>query len=397
MRALTIKLFCLFLRVIYYFLKMMKVRKKITFISRQGNEPSIDIKLLQSELKQLLPDYQIVIKCRILGKGIIAPFAFLPSILAQMYHIATSKMIILDSYCIPISILKHREGLLVLQMWHALGLMKKAGYASIDSEEGRSGEIAELLHMHQGYTHILASSSQCEAAMMEVFGYQKACVSHKGSTFKRTIICALPRVDYLQDMTKRNEVVSRIYATYPSLRNRSVILYAPTSRKDNSGLLKKIEELGNAVDQANQKGSNYTLIIKLHPFQIFLQDMQRAAHNENTLFDSSFSTTEIGMMADACVSDYSSLIYEFLIMKKPTYFFAFDLDEYKGNRGLFLDYEKEIPGEVFHDAERLLSAVTRNECLFEEQQKFLKKYVSPNDNSNSKALAQDIMLILNDD
>ena len=67
----------------------------------------------------------------------------------QMYHIATSRVVILDSYCIVISILKHKKKLTIIQMWHAMGAFKKFGYSIIGKSEGTSKKIIDLMRMHK--------------------------------------------------------------------------------------------------------------------------------------------------------------------------------------------------------------------------------------------------------
>ena len=59
-----------------------------------------------------------------------------------MYHISRSKVVILDTYCYLISNLKHKKDLVVIQIWHAIGICKKAGYAIVGKDEGRSEKEA---------------------------------------------------------------------------------------------------------------------------------------------------------------------------------------------------------------------------------------------------------------
>lgn len=394
MLELGIKIFSGISRCVYFFLKMFPTQEKITFISRQSNEPSIDIALLSAELKEQLPGIKIIVKCKTLGSSLGTSISYLPSMIAQMFNIATSKLVILDSYCMPISMLKHKRDLKVLQMWHALGLMKKAGYASIGSAEGRSEKLAKLLHMHRGYTHILASSPKCVSAMLEVFGYSENTRPENKPVLQDVIIRALPRVDYLVDNLVQADMRKRIYEKYPALQGKKVLLYAPTSRKDNAVLHTRIEELIQAVIQANHQGENYALVIKLHPLQADSLTAMQNAYDESIVFDSAFLTVDIGMIAEACISDYSSVIYEFIALDKPVYFFAFDLEEYESNRGLFIDYRKEVPGVIYQEPEELMHAILSSEYSFAEQQDFLAEYVSLNKGNNTKSLAQDIIRII---
>ena len=87
----------------------------------------------------------------------------------QMYHIATSKIVVLDGYCILISILKHKKDLKVIQLWHALGSLKKFGYSSLDKRDGRGKKIADLMNMHKNYSYILTSSEVSRPFFREAF------------------------------------------------------------------------------------------------------------------------------------------------------------------------------------------------------------------------------------
>ena len=110
---------------IYKFFKLLKTRNKITFISRQSNKIGIDFKLLIEEIKRQSPDTKTVVLNKELNKSIISKILYFFHMFVQMYHISTSKVIILDGYCIMISILKHKKDLKVIQIWHALGSLKK--------------------------------------------------------------------------------------------------------------------------------------------------------------------------------------------------------------------------------------------------------------------------------
>lgn len=408
MLELGIRIFCVVARGLYFFMKLFPTGKKVTFIIREDNMPSVDVVYLREELQNRLPDYKLVVKCRMFEGSVGAILRYLPSMLVQMFHIATSRLVILDTYCIPISILDHKPGLKVMQIWHAIGLMKKAGYAALGREEGRNEQIAALLRMHRGYTHILASSPACVPAMLEVFGYGEGAPLGNRAALQEVLIRALPRVDYLQNEAVRAEVRSKVRNAYPYFQGKKVILYAPTHRKDKAGLYEGVGQLIEAVNEANANGGNYVLVIKFHPLQhgivpdwpATLNTVSAAApgiQEGSILFDTVFSAIEIGMAADACISDYSSIVYEFMILDKPTYFFGFDLERYERARGFCIDYQKEVPGVVYQDSRSLLAAIARAEYSPSRQHAFLTKYVTLDRGGSTKALADDIARIVGDD
>lgn len=152
------------LNIVYFFIKILPTRNKITLISRQGSQSSLDFELISKKINIDLSKYQVIMLVKKLNK-----LTYIIHIFKQMYHIATSRVVILDSYCIPISILKHKEKLIVIQMWHALGLMKKAGYSILDKKEGRETKIAKVMKMHKNYNYIFASSDNCIKAIRRSF------------------------------------------------------------------------------------------------------------------------------------------------------------------------------------------------------------------------------------
>ncbi|UUT35738.1 CDP-glycerol glycerophosphotransferase family protein [Microbacterium elymi] len=90
--------------------------------------------------------------------------------LAQLYHVATSRALVIDTYAMVASLLRHGPGLTVVQIWHALGAFKKFGLSILDHEEGRDRRLAQAMRMHQGYDVVLASGPECRPAFADAFG-----------------------------------------------------------------------------------------------------------------------------------------------------------------------------------------------------------------------------------
>ena len=158
MKNILVKIAIFLMKIIYFFMKLFKTQNKVTMISRQSNEMSIDFKLIKDYIESH-DKYKVVILCKTLdGKEkakLSNLFSYFFHMLKQMYHLATSKAVLLDSYCIPVSVLKHKKSLKVIQMWHSIGTMKKFGYDILDQEEGNSSKMAKLLKMHHNYTYVL--------------------------------------------------------------------------------------------------------------------------------------------------------------------------------------------------------------------------------------------------
>ena len=367
----VVKVFKLLLNVIYLFFKLFRRRKQITLISRESNEITLDFLLLKNELEKELKDYKIVVLCKMIDNK----FLYMFHILKQMYHISRSKVVILDTFCIPISVLKHKKGLEVIQIWHALGLMKKAGYAILDKDEGRDSKESKLFNMHKNYTYIYTSSEDCIESIGKVFNYENKYIKS----------VPLPRIDRLKDKKYQSEIKNKILKRYNSLNKKINILYAPTFRK-NEDEKDSINAINDLIENIDYK--KYNLIIKLHPLTKY------SINNENVVFDNEFSTMDMLSVSDYVISDYSSIIYEAGIVNKKLIFYAYDLDEYKDKRDFFIDYYNDLPGPIVKNGKEIKKFLDNPNYDKYKNRNLISKYVDLNIKNYSENMVKEIKKLL---
>ncbi len=335
-------------RFIYWIFKLLPIQDKIVFISRFTNETSIDFTLLINKIKEASPHTKIIV----LNHKLSHKFFYLFSMLEEMYHLATAKVCIIDSYIISVSILNHKKGLKIFQLWHALGAIKKFGHQILDMKEGSSKQIANLMHMHKNYTYVLCGSDATKPFYIEAFNVD----DHKLLTIP------LPRVDYLLDDQQRLLNEELILNRYPKLRTKRNILYAPTFRKH--GHL-TIDNLIKDLDY-----DKYNLIIKKHP-----HDHTKLEANDHVIIDNDFNILQLLSIADYIITDYSAVAFEAAILDIPLFFYVYDIEEYQNNRGLNINLYKDFPKVTFKDANQLIKALNED-YDYRPLHNFKKKYVS---------------------
>ena len=369
---ILIKFLTAILNFIYFFIKLLPVRDKVVMISRQSNKPSRDFKLLKIALNNLNPNIEVVFLCHTLDGGlhssILNKIKYAFHMLKQMKEIATSKVVVLDTYCIVVSLLKHKKSLCIIQMCHSIGTMKKFGYTTLDTAEGTQKSIAKMMRMHEQYDYVLASSPAYVSDLAKGFNCSKEIVK----------IMPLPRVDLLKDKNFKIEKQKQIYQKYPQLKEKKVILYAPTFRKDESEMQKAVEQLSISLKD------DQILVLKLHPLSKLNTD------NLKVLLTPDFDSFDMLFVADALISDYSCIIYEAALLNIPLYFYNFDMYKYTGVRGLAIDYEHELPGVISKDPKKLINAIENTTYDFDKLDKFCKKYVIYHKNA-SKDIAEFII------
>ena len=102
---------------IYFFLKLLPTNnKKVIFISRQSNRISLDFQLLQEEIYNLNPNYKVVLLCNKVDHSFKGIINYYLNTLKHLYHLATAKVCIVDSYCLAVSIPKHKKDLIIIQI-----------------------------------------------------------------------------------------------------------------------------------------------------------------------------------------------------------------------------------------------------------------------------------------
>ena len=352
---LLIKTGKIFLGALYAVLKLLPAKNKVVMISRQSDSVGLDFLLLGERLKRRT---KVVYLTKTLkGKEnarLLAAVGYGFHIIRQMYHLATSRVCVLDSYSIAVSILNHKKSLTVIQMWHSNGTMKKFGYTAIGTAEGSSYKMARLLNMHRNYDVVLCSGEAYRAHLCAGFGVDPEVIK----------IYTLPRFDLLSDKDYEEKTRSAIYSKYPFLKEKPLVLYAPTFRGDeqSDNFIKHLKALIYSFDYESAN-----LVIKLHPLTKDLPDCGRA------LIDSSFTTFDMLFAADRVISDYSCVIYEAGVRGIPLYFYAYDLDDYCVSRGLALDYGT-LPGYTESSAAALIEDLKKPYDL-DELKRFIGLYV----------------------
>ena len=76
---------------------------------------------------------------------------------------------------------------------------------------------------------------------------------------------------------------------------------------------------------------------------------------------------ELLTCTDILITDYSSVVFDFILLDKPIIFYAYDLDLYlRTSRKMYYDYYKDFPGPFARNEEELLTTLLRIDELFKD-------------------------------
>lgn len=351
---------------VYFFIKLFPIQKnKITMLSRQSNDINIDFKMLLDEFSNQDKNIKVKVLCKEVPKNIIGRIKYCFFLIICLYHISTSKVCIIDGYSIPISCLKHKKDLKIIQIWHSLGAIKQFGKQVIGKKEGSKSEISKIMKIHQNYDYVLCASDATREFYKQGFGVDESKIIKLG----------MPRIDYLLGKDEKiNKKIENLYKDYPNLKEKKTILYVPTFRQGKSV---HIYDLINSVNI-----DEYNLIIKLHPLDKTIVDSKYTINNK-------YSTFDLLKIADYVITDYSALSLETSILdNKQLYFYLYDIEDYKMDRGLNVNLREEMPNYTFSNIDDIIKNIQEDNYNFEELKKFRDKYVQTVDTNNSKRIVE---------
>lgn len=164
----------------------------------------------------------------------------------------------------------------------------------------------------------------------------------------------LPRNDSLYNTSA--EEINKIKERLNIPKEKKVILYAPTWRDSIDG--GKSCQLAPPIDPikwSSELGDTYIVLFRMHAYTnkligIEFNDILRD-------YSEYYDINDLFKISDILISDYSASIVDFSILERPIICFAYDYDEYKSERGLYLDFANDMPSGIIRDENELLAYI----------------------------------------
>lgn len=255
-----------------------------------------------------------------------------------------------------------------IEIWHAAGAIK---FFSNRTYKGMTEE------------HLILAPSEymCEE-------YAKAF----SASIKNVLPLGAPKTDVCFDKSALEKKRESFYQSYPDLKNKKLYFYAPTYRgkwPDDVELYLDLdfEEVVSKLD------ANEMIITKLHP-ALRVDSKGRSVRKTNVperldgLIDlPEVDTITLLAVADVVISDYSSIIFETVLLGKPLVCYAEDIERYDLERGLAFDYRELMPGTLLEsaDADSFLRVLRFARVESEKYEAFRQQFLA---NCDGRAVAR---------
>jgi CDP-ribitol ribitolphosphotransferase len=285
---------------------------------------------------------------------------------ANIRDFASSKYVFLVDNFFPLAFM-NVEGMKWVQLWHGTGLFKKFGYDLLNDEDKK------IMEMFAPKIDLVSVSSENVADIYaRNFYVDKSKVKPFG----------VPRNDFYDEEHLSDDYLSNLRESfekdYPQLKGKKLVLYAPTFREDpkNNAVFNHFD-IEKFLDEL---GDEYALAIRLHPnYKRFCDeehniDLDDLTNRYDIINFTGFKDEQkLLILADILVADYSSIMVDYTILKKPAILFDYDLEDYLyKERGFYFDYEDMVPGKIVYNIDELIESIREEDFRLEKMEEFLK-------------------------
>ena len=267
----------------------------------------------------------------------------------SFYRYALSSRVFVYNMRIP-AMIPFRKKQTTIGTGHGGGAYKKL---LLDNPSIRTSD-QKIQELSASHTDILVSS--CKYYTKYVV---RGAFAHKGECLE----CGMPRNDELVN-NHDNKTAAYIRKYYNIPADNKIILYAPTYRKGKRNEATDYNlDVRGIVEAAKERfGGEWTILYRMH---YFIKKRLPADTKGQHIID----VTDYGDMqdlllaADILITDYSSSVWDYSLLKRPCFLYTTDLDEYLETQGFYVDV-RDWPFPLAKDN----AALVDNIAHFDEEQ-----------------------------
>lgn len=295
--------------------------------------------------------------------------------LRYLYYMAVSKYFVFNVRQ-PQWFTK-REGQIFLETWHGTPLKRLV----FDQEEVTSASPTykiEFYRQREDWDYLIAANPFSTKTFRSCFKFEKEMLE-----------VGYPRNDLMYHPDKEM-IALGLKKKMGIPLDKKTILYAPTWRDDEyykPGQYKFTLQL-NLKKMKEALGDEYVVLLRTHHYiadNLDVSGVEDFAINLSKYDD----ITEIYLVSDICITDYSSVFFDYANLKRPILFYTYDIEKYRDDlRGFYIDMNTEVPGPLLYSTEEVVDAIQHiesvNEKYKETYEQFYERFCGVDDGNASK-------------
>ncbi|MFE7900568.1 CDP-glycerol glycerophosphotransferase family protein [Streptomyces sp. NPDC057424] len=175
---------------------------------------------------------------------------------------------------------------------------------------------------------------------------------------------------------------------------RRAVLYAPTHRDYEAGWTPRLD----LAALADRLGEDTVLLVRGHYFYGGAASPLTNLRRTGRIIDvSSYDPVEeLCLAADALVTDYSSIMFDYANLDRPIVIYADDWETYRTTRGVYFDLMAEAPGPVARTQQELTEILTteawRDENAAKTRTVFRRRFCEYDDGRAAERVVRRVFL-----
>ena len=314
-------------------------RNKIVMLYNSGHGYGDSPKCLAEALLKQGNQYDIV--WLVNNKSLEIPSPIRKIYLARIrsiYELATAKVIITTMK--GRVNLKKKKGQYFVYIPHGQSGAKYVEKAA----KGLGASYIEGSKWHSSVTNLFISSSRMQTEEM------RDCFWYDGEIMES----GLPRNDIFFHYQEKN--ILRIRKGLGIGKDDFIVLYAPTFRNEGGLSVYDIDTERLLSVLRKKTGKNCRILVRLHPNYIWYGKPSFGYSDEVIDVTDYPDIQELLVISDILIPDYSSTIFDFMLMKRPVFLFTKDIAEYQTMRGL-KDWFFKVPFPFCHNNDELCQEI----------------------------------------
>jgi CDP-glycerol glycerophosphotransferase len=280
--------------------------------------------------------------------------------------------------------LPRKQSQIMLETWHGTPL-KKLVFDMEDVHAVNPHYKNIVYKQSRGWNYLLSDNPFSTEKFQSCFRFEREKILEVGYPANDPL--------YAPDLEERAAAIKK---TLGIPLDKKVLLYAPTWRDDNyydAGEYKfelalDIERLKKEFDE------EYVVLLRMHYWivdKLDLSGYDGFIYNVSNYDD----VTELYMISDICMTDYSSVFFDYANLKRPILYYTYDLDKYRDVlRGFYLDMEKDLPGPLLQTNDEVVDALKNidkiQEVYKERYEEFYNKFCCIDDGNAAKRVVETV-------
>lgn len=284
-----------------------------------------------------------------------------------------------DNQGFPDGLVKRRQTTYI-QTWHG-SAFKRMGFDEQSVKQSPLYEHRRLRRMIGRFDHFIVRSEHDVRTLMRGLGVTA-----------EPLRVGYPRNDPLVSGGDPEELAELRRRLGIEGDDRTVVLYAPTFRTDENGRPSRRFEIPFDLARfARELGDSCVLLVRAH----YLSTAVIPPALRDTVLDvgGEHDVTTLMLLADALVTDYSSVMFDYALLDRPMVFFTPDEEEYVSrSRGAYFDLAEHAPGPVVREEDGLLAALGDLEAVRRDhagrRRRFVEDFGEYDTGTAAKAIVQ---------